>query len=136
MAFFDKIFHKPRENVIYVDETGFNRHLCNRYKYSSVGVDCILPVKGSQGNCIAFIGAISIRCLVAYSIFEGATDTKKFKDFLLSTLFPRLDSTVQTTSVLDNLSSHHSAVRNQQLPANVEFVFLPPYSPEFNPIEN
>ena len=37
---------------------------------------------------------------------------------------------MQTAIVLDNLPSHHSAFRDQQLPANVEFVFLPPYSPE------
>ena len=69
-TYFDKIYHKLMDQIIYVDETGFNRHLTDRYGY------CIVPVKGSQGNSITFIGAISLRGrVIAYSIFEGAADT-------------------------------------------------------------
>ena len=75
-TYFDKIYHKPMDQIIYVDGTGFNRHLTDRYGYSPVGVDCIVPVKGSQDNSITFIGAISLRGrVIAYSIFEGAADT-------------------------------------------------------------
>ena len=44
LTYFDKIYHKPMDQIIYVDETGFNRHLTDRYGYSPVGVDCIVPV--------------------------------------------------------------------------------------------
>ena len=120
--------------MVYIDETGFNRHLTEKYGYSPIGVDCVLPVKGSQGNSITLIGAICTGGLVAYSIFEGGTTGERFKTFLDTVLLPRL-SPHTTKIVMDNLSSHHSAISSYNPLAEIEFVFLPPYSPEFNPIE-
>ena len=109
--------------MVYIDETGFNRHLTEKYGYSPIGVDCVLPVKGSQGNSITLIGAICTGGLVAYSIFEGGTTGERFKTFLDTVLLPRL-SPHTTKIVMDNLSSHHSAISSYNPPAGIEFVFL------------
>ena len=56
--------------MVYIDETGFNKHLTEKDGYSPIGVDLVLPVKGSQGNSITFIVAICTGGLVAYSILK------------------------------------------------------------------
>ena len=133
LEYFNKIMNIPFENIIYLDETGFNRHIIEKYGYSPVGVDCHVPVKGSKGNSITLISAISLAGLVYYTLFEGACNRKIFIDFLITNLIPRIQ-TERCIIVMDNLSSHHAAVNNLSSNPNIQFVFLPPYCPEFYPI--
>ncbi|RFU72915.1 transposase [Trichoderma arundinaceum] len=75
--------------------------------------------------------------IIYFGIFEGSTDGEKFEEFL-ERLLPYCGKWPEPRSVLiiDNASIHHSE-RVQQLceDAGVVLLYLPPYSPDLNPIE-
>lgn len=72
--------------------------------------------------------------LTATAIFEGATNGRRFLDYVTDTLVPVLRP--GDTVILDNLQAHKvTGVREAIAAAGARVVYLPPYSPEFNPIE-
>jgi transposase len=80
------------------------------------------------------IGAVRLKGLTAGLIFEGPTDTEAFATFVEQILAPQLRR--GDVVVMDNLSSH----KPQRIATALERVgaklwYLPPYSPDFNPIE-
>jgi transposase len=81
------------------------------------------------------VGAITTEAAIAPMILEGPMDSAAFEAYIEHVLIPALppDSIV----VMDNLSSHKSSAVARLLEnANAELLYLPPYSPDFNPIEN
>ena len=80
---------------------------------------------------IAALGIEGIRCATTV---DGAINADVFEAFVEQVLVPELRA--GDVVVLDNLSSHKRA-RTRQLieAAGAELVFLPPYSPDLNPIE-
>ncbi len=72
-----------------------------------------------------------------YRIYQGSTDTYLFEDFIAELLhfcgrYPEPNSVI----IMDNASWHHSTKIQQMCErAGVKIVYLPPYSPDFNPIE-
>ena len=72
--------------------------------------------------------------LVATTLFEGATNGERFRNYVADILVPALQP--GDTVVLDNLCVHKVAgVRETVEAAGARLLFLPPYSPDFNPIE-
>ena len=72
--------------------------------------------------------------LPATTLFEGATNGKRFREYVTDTLAPTLRP--GDTVVLDNLRVHKvSGVREVVEAVGARLLFLPPYSPHFNPIE-
>ncbi len=73
--------------------------------------------------------------LVATALFEGATNGERFRAYVADTLVPMLWPS--DTVVLDNLPVHKvTGIREAVEAAGARLLFLPPYSPDFNPIEN
>jgi transposase len=80
------------------------------------------------------IGAMRMSGSCAGLVFEGATDTTAFMAFLEHCLTPQLQK--GDVVVMDNLSCHKSArVESVIHAAGARVRYLPPYSPDFNPIE-
>jgi transposase len=80
------------------------------------------------------IGAIRLTGVTAGLMFEGATDTPAFATFVEQVLVPELQP--GDVVVMDNLSSHKAACIRQAIEgAGARVLFLPPYSPDLNPIE-
>ena len=70
----------------------------------------------------------------AYTTYSGGTTSERFVDYLRNILIPTLspDSIV----VMDNMRSHHTqAIKDLLEQAGVQYLYLPPYSPDLNPIE-
>ncbi len=70
----------------------------------------------------------------AYTTYQGGTTNENFIDYLKNVLAPTLRE--DDIVVMDNMRTHHSkAVKKiiEELKLNV--IYLPPYSPDFNPIE-
>lgn len=89
-----------------------------------------------EGNwkILTILGAMSLRGMVATMTIEAATDAEILLAYLDHVLCPvlRPDDVV----VMDNLSSHKVAgVRERIEKAGAELLYLPPYSPDLNPIE-
>lgn len=98
------------------------------------GQRLVADVPQGHWHVTTMIGAVRLTGLVAGLIFEGATDTEAFATFVERSLVPQLRP--GDVVVMDNLSSHKAArVREAIVGAEAEAWFLPPYSPDFNPIE-
>ena len=85
-------------------------------------------------NTITMIGALALDGFRGFITINAATNTDIFLAFVEQQLVPRLRR--GDLVVMDNLAAHKSpAVRAAIRAAGAEVLFLPPYSPEFNPIE-
>jgi transposase len=89
---------------------------------------------GGHWKIMTILGAMSLRGIVAAMTIEEATDGDIFLAFVQQVLCPGLKP--GDVVVMDNLSSHKAAaVRTSIEKAGAELLYLPPYSPDFNPIE-
>jgi len=80
------------------------------------------------------LGALALRGMVGAMTVESATDGNVFLAYLEHVLCPKLQ--VGDVVVMDNLSAHKvEGVRELITACGAELLYLPPYSPDFNPIE-
>ena len=69
-----------------------------------------------------------------YTAFSGGTTVERFKRYLEIDLLPHLND--NSVLIMDNMKSHHAkAVKNLLDSSGVRYIYLPPYSPDLNPIE-
>lgn len=88
----------------------------------------------SRWKILTILGAISTRGLIATMTVEAATDREIFLVYLDQVLCPQLRP--GDVVVMDNLSSHKvKGVRERIEAAGATLLYLPPYSPDLNPIE-
>lgn len=88
----------------------------------------------NRGTNISMVGAIKESGLQVVYPYDGAVDADKFLDFIDTKLLPKIAP--GDVLIMDNCRTHHSRVvkaRLQEL--SIEVLYLPPYSPELNPIE-
>jgi transposase len=89
---------------------------------------------GGHWRTITLLGAITIDGVLATMMIESPTDGEVFRAYLEQVLCPRLLS--GQIVVMDNLSAHKDAqVRTLIEQTGAQLLYLPPYSPDFNPIE-
>ena len=122
--------YKP-EMLIFLDETGFdNRNVLRRYAYSFRGKPARshkLLVRGEHLNAIAFM---SIFGIIDCHIECGSVDGDQFYICVQKYLLPH------SVVVMDNASIHHvNEVLEMIQRVGAMVIFLPPYSPDYNPIE-
>lgn len=124
---------KP-EDLVFVDETGTHLGLTRLYARSLRGQRACGTVKRNRGETITTIGAVSLAGVQASFALPGGTDGAAFLVFVLQVLVPSLRP--GQVVVLDNLAAHKvKGVREAIEGAGCSVVYLPPYSPELNPIE-
>jgi transposase len=89
---------------------------------------------GSHWKILTILGAMSTRGMIATMTIEEATDTDIFLAYLDHVLCSQLRP--GDLVVMDNLSSHKvKGVRERIEAAGAQLLYLPPYSPDLNPIE-
>ena len=80
------------------------------------------------------LSSIRLNGETAYTTYSGGTTGDKFVDYLKNILIPTLNK--GDIIIMDNMRSHHvKAVRETIENAGLTLLYLPPYSPDFNPIE-
>jgi transposase len=85
-------------------------------------------------HTLTLLGAITVSGLLATMSVESPTDGDVFLAYLEQVLCPQLRP--GQVVVMDNLAAHkHPAVRQRIEQAGAQLLYLPPYSPDFNPIE-
>ena len=128
----------PKENLIYLDESGFDLTMKKEYGWKVKGQRLYDNKKGQRKyyQRITVISAYSNRTkkLMAPFYFEGNTNSEMFNLWLKEVLMPELKP--NQTIIMDNAAFHKSQ-RTVELveSANCKLLYLPPYSPDFNPIE-
>jgi len=89
---------------------------------------------GGHWKIMTILGAMSLNGIIAMMTIEEPTDTDIFLAYIEHLLYPVLKP--GDVVVMDNLSAHKApAVREWIEKAGAELLYLPPYSPDLNPIE-
>ena len=121
--------------LLYLDETGFNLHSCAHYGYSPKNVEAVAMVPANRGRNISLLSIISTTGIIAYDILEGPYNSESFIKFLENAVNSGITFS-QKILVMDNVKFHHSNIVKSWLSDNnVVAKYLPPYSPQLNPIE-
>jgi len=108
--------------------------MTRRYARAPRGVRVHESTPEGNWNILTILGAMSLRGMIATMTIEAATDADIFLAYLDQILCPAL--LPGDVVVMDNLSSHKVAgVRERIEVAGAELLYLPPYSPDLNPIE-
>ncbi len=122
------------EDMVFVDESGANITYLRTRGRAQAGerVRDRRPVNRGKNQTI--VAALTMQGIQAHRIMDGAMTAERFNDWVITELVPclRPDQVV----VLDNLRAHHSRTAlDAILGAGCHYLHLPPYSPEYNPIE-
>jgi transposase len=125
----------PTARLVFVDESGANTQMTRRYGRSPVGQRLICPVPQGHYQTTTMIAAVKLKGPQAPWLFDGPMEGELFLAWVKQGLVPVLQR--DDVVILDNLSTHKVAgVRAAIELAGARLEYLPPYSPDFNPIEN
>ena len=120
--------------MVFVDESGCNLALAPRYGRAPKGQRAWGQAPTNRGQNTTVLAAMSPEGLLRTMTVEGAADTEAFLLYLDELLGPALRH--GQTVLMDNLRVHKAqAVRERFEACGCRLVFLPRYSPDFNPIE-
>jgi transposase len=123
----------PRR-LVFVDEMGVHTSLAPLYGYSAKGERVRLSVPRNRGKNTTLLAAMTLDGMGETLAVEGSTDREVFEAYVEHALAPTLE--VGQVVVVDNLSAHKPArVREIIEERGCELIYLPSYSPDFNPIE-
>ena len=118
-----------------MDETGLDRDDPYAYGWSPKNTRCYAKKPGGKKQRISIIAGLNRSRLMAPCYFTGYTNAHVFNAWLEQELVPTL--TPGMTVIMDNARFHKSPKTKEIIEAaGCSLLFLPPYSPDFNPIEN
>ena len=126
--------HDPKR-LVFIDESGFNIAMTPLYARAPKGQRAYGQVPKNRRENSSLIAALSLdQGISAAMTLEGAVDGIAFKVYVREVLAPTLRP--GQIVVLDNLQVHKNpAVREMIEAQGCQLLFLPSYSPDFNPIE-
>ncbi len=124
----------PRR-LVFVDEMGVHTSLAPLYGYSRKGERVGLSVPRNRGTNTTLLASMSLLGGMGETMaVEGSTNPEVFETYVEKALAPTLKA--GQVVILDNLSAHKPArVRELIESRGCELIYLPAYSPDFNPIE-
>ena len=117
-----------------MDESGFSLSLHRFYGWATRGKRLVEAVPYGRGKNLSLLGALSRAGMLCTRQKEGAMDRDDVEAFFEDDLLPRLSA--GSVLVLDNATIHRGGNLAQlAADAGCSLLYLPPYSPDFNPIE-
>jgi transposase len=120
--------------LVFVDECGTNTSLSPLYAYSPKGQRARCSVPRNWGANITLLSSMSVRGMGPCLAVESSTTREVFESYVEHVLAPSLRP--GQVVVMDNLSSHKGGrIRELVEVRGCELLYLPPYSPDLNPIE-
>ena len=124
----------PPYKLYYIDECGLDKYLYREYAYAPRGI----PVAGKiSGKKFKRTNVVAAKCgdrIVAPMIYGGTTDSVLFEYWFEKILLKSIPR--YSVIILDNATFHRKTkLRELAEYSECDVLFLPPYSPDFNPIE-
>jgi transposase len=124
-----------RERPVFIDETGASTKMARLRGRAPHGERCRAPVPHGHWTTTTFTGALRLSGMTAPMVLDGAMNGAAFLAHVEEVLAPSLAA--GDIVVMDNLPAHKpAAVRAAIARAGADLLYLAPYSPDFNPIEN
>lgn len=122
------------DRLVFIDETGANTKMARRYGWGPRSERVISDVPHGHWKTTTFVGALRTSGMTAPMVIDGAMNGDLFLAYVEQQLVPTLHS--GDIVVMDNLSSHkRDGVKAAIEKAGASLMYLPPYSPDLNPIE-
>jgi transposase len=122
------------ERLLFVDECGTHTSLAPLYGYAPKGERLYLSVPRSRGKNTTLLSSMTIEGMGPSLAVEGATTARVFETYIEKVLVPTLHK--GRIVVMDNLSAHRpKRIRELLESRGCELLYLPSYSPDYNPIE-
>jgi transposase len=120
--------------VKFIDESGINLAMTRLFGRAPRGQRALGSAPQNYGQNVTILGALSYTGLEAVMTIEGATDAEVFRAYVGEVLCPTLRK--GDIVIADNLSAHKAAGVQEIIAATgAQLLYLPPYSPDLNPIE-
>ena len=134
-AWFDGQLDLDPQRLVFIDETGASTKMARLHGRAPRGQRLRAGVPHGHWKTTTFVGALRLSGITAPMVLDGPMTGEWFLAYVEQVLVPTLKP--GDVVILDNLPAHKgSAVRDAVEATGARLLFLPPYSPDFNPIEN
>src|SRR5512132_2320832 len=115
---------------VFIDETGTATNMARRYGRGPLGERLVAAVPHGHWRTTTFVAGLRQSGVIAPLVLDGPMTGPAFRAYVEQFLAPG------DVVVLDNLAAHKvDGVRQALAAAGASLLYLPPYSPDFNPIE-
>lgn len=123
------------ERLVFLDESGLNLSMSRSHAWVRRGCELIDRIPMNWGTNLTLLGAIRLSGWVVLTSMYATANGDRFVAWMRTYLLPKLAP--GDIVVMDNLRAHHDPRVARICAAHeVEVLYLPPYSPDFNPIES
>lgn len=134
LAWFEAQPDLDPERLVFIDETWASTAMARTHGRAPRGERLRMGMPFGHWKTTTFVAGLRLVGIVAPMVLDGPINRRAFEAYVDQILVPELKP--GDIVIMDNLSSHKSpAVRTAIEAAGAELRFLPPYSPDFNPIE-
>lgn len=134
-AYLRQIRSVPIGRLVFLDESGMNLSMSRSHAWVKRGEEFIDRIPMNWGTNLTLLGAIRLAGWVVLTTQFATANKDRFTAWLKAKLLPRLRK--GDVVVMDNLRAHHDQrVAPACAARGVRVIYLPPYSPDFNPIES
>jgi transposase len=131
---FDEQLDLDPDRLVFIDETWASTNMARKPGRCPKGERLRMGVPHGHWKTTTFVGALTLQGFIAPFVLDGPIDRNAFETYVEKVLVPELSA--GDVVVMDNLSSHKGPrVRELIEAAGARLLYLPPYSPDFNPIE-
>lgn len=132
--YWDALRDGPVQDLVFMDESGVNLGLIRLFAWALKG-ERAYGEHPKRGQKVSLVAGLSLKGIVGSVSLLGACDSLTFEAFVATRLVPNLWS--GACVLMDNSSIHQEArVRPLIEGVGARLIYLPPYSPDFSPIEN
>jgi transposase len=122
------------QDIVYIDESGFEENVCRIYGWGKIGQKISGEKSGTRGKRTNLIAARRGKEFLAPMLFSGTAHTELVNEYVKTQLCQILRP--NSTIIMDNAGFHNKSQLVEIAKENGhQMLFLPPYSPDFNPIE-
>ena len=125
---------KDINHLVFLDESGVNINMTRHYARAWKNRRAVDKTPLNTPCNTTVLSSIRLNGDCAYTVYPGGTTVERFAEYLKTKLLPTLSEA--DIIVMDNMRSHHAKAVKQLLDSSkVTYLYLPPYSPDLNPIE-
>jgi hypothetical protein len=122
------------ERLVFIDETSASTKMARLYGRAPKGQRCRAAVPHGHWKTTTFTAGLRLNGMAAPMVLDGPMNGDAFLAYVRQVLVPEIKA--GDVVIMDNLPAHKvSGVREAIEEAGASLLYLPPYSPDFNPIE-
>jgi transposase len=134
LAWFEAQPELDPSRLVFIDETGASTKMARLRGRAPRGVRCRAAIPHGHWKTTTLVAALRREGMTAPMVIDGAMNGEAFRAYIRHLLAPSLGP--GDIVVMDNLPAHKvGGVREMIEAAGARLLYLPPYSPDFNPIE-